>query len=262
MKAVQQPDYSTVTEQPGQRATRLQLDMMATRYGWAAIHAAGKDVLEAACGAGIGLGWLARTARRVEAGDLDHKNLELAREASSGYTNVRVRRFDAMQLPFEESSFDLLVLFEAIYYLPSAASFFREARRVLRPGGLLLVASVNPQWSGFNSSPFSTRYLTAQEFEDALGGAGFETSVFAAFANSEAGLAARLTRVIRRVAVARGWIPVTMRGKSFLKRIFYGRLEEIPRELSPRRWGPEKLVSTRENLASYRTLYVEARKPE
>ena len=262
MKAVQQPDYSTVTEQPGQRATRLQLAMMATRYGWAASHAAGKDVLEAACGAGIGLGWLARTARHVEAGDLDQKNLQLAREATAGYANVRVRRLDAMQLPFEASSFDLLVLFEAIYYLPSAATFFREARRVLRPGRLLLLASVNPQWSGFNPSPFSTRYLTAQEFEDALADAGFETRVLAGFANSEAGLAARLTRVIRRLAVARGWIPGTMRGKAFLKRTFYGRLEEIPRELPPGKWNPEKLVSPRENLASFRTLYVEARKPE
>ena len=74
-KVVRAPDFSSVTELPRQGATRMQMSMLRTRYGWAAQYTAGKDVLEVACGAGLGLGWLAERARRVAAGDVDEKEL-------------------------------------------------------------------------------------------------------------------------------------------------------------------------------------------
>src|SRR5271156_5958760 len=99
-------DFSKVTELPGQRATRIQMAMLRARYGWAASRAKDADVLEVACGAGLGLAWLTGVARSVEAGDLDATNCELA----------RVRRMDALDLPFKDQSFDLVLLFEALYY--------------------------------------------------------------------------------------------------------------------------------------------------
>ena len=70
-RAVMAADFASVTEQPWQGATRMQMSMLRTRYGWAAEYAAGKNILEVACGAGLGLGWLAKGARYVEAGDID-----------------------------------------------------------------------------------------------------------------------------------------------------------------------------------------------
>ena len=62
------PSYVAVTERPGQPASRIQLEMLAARYRWAAEQARGKDVLEAACGAGMGLPVL---AENFNAGVLD-----------------------------------------------------------------------------------------------------------------------------------------------------------------------------------------------
>src|SRR5438309_9258564 len=101
MKAVLRPDFSTVTEQPAQKATREQMAMLATRYGWAARQAEGKDVLEVACGAGLGLGWLAARANSVEAGDLDEANCRVAEASYHGDPKIGVRPMDAMSLPFE-----------------------------------------------------------------------------------------------------------------------------------------------------------------
>ncbi len=75
------PSYLAVTEQPGQLASRIQLEMLEARYAWAAKQAREKDVLEAGCGAGLGLPVLGRVARSVCAGDVDAENLRAARAA-------------------------------------------------------------------------------------------------------------------------------------------------------------------------------------
>ena len=254
------PDFSTVTEQPGQAATRLQLAMLSARYAWAAGYASGKDVGEVACGAGLGLGWLARVARTVEAGDLNDANCSVAQETYGARENIRVRTLDALDLPFPRQSLDLLLLFEAIYYLPDVEGFFEEARRVLRPGGTLLISTVNCEWSGFNPSPFSRRYFSASELGDALAGHGFGVQVQAGFPE-RTGPSARLVDAVRRTGVALRLIPRTMAGKAFLKRLFYGPLEAIPAELEPARGSSGSFVpAPSADLSRYRVLYAEARK--
>jgi SAM-dependent methyltransferase len=262
MKAALRADFSTVTEQPRQPATRLQLAMLSTRYAWAAGHAAGKDVAEIACGAGLGLGWIARMARSVDAGDVDDANCRVALETYAGREKIQIRRMDALDLPYASASLDLLLLFEALYYLPDAAAFLEEARRVLRPGGELLLATVNREWSGFNPSPFHTRYLSAGELAEELARAGFAAHLRAGFAERRGKLDG-VIGMIRRAAVRARMIPPTMAGKAFLKRLFYGSLEPIPRELEPGRpsgLGLLQPVSPGMDLSRYRTLYAEARK--
>lgn len=259
MQPALRPDYSTVTEQPDQGATRLQLAMLATRYAWAADRAAGRNVAEIACGAGLGLGWLARSALSVDAGDLNDHNCRVAQETYAGRDNVRISRIDALDLPFPDASLDLVLLFEAIYYLPDAQQFLSEARRVLRPGGTLLIATVNREWTGFNPSPFCTRYYSASELKEALARAGFAVNLHAGFEERRTVLDS-LVAAIRRAAVGAGLIPQTMAGKEFLKRLFYGSLAKIPRELEPSPAQPLSPVEPEWNLTRYRTLYAEARK--
>ncbi len=254
-------DFSRVTERPGQGASATQLAMMQARYGWAARFAAGKDVLEAGCGAGMGLSVLATRARSVTAGDVDEINLEEARTAFASDPRIQLENFNAEQTPFETGSFDLVLLFEAIYYLPDPGQFFAEARRILRPGGRLLLVTVNPEWRGFNPSPFSHRYFTAREIEAALTSAGFETWIDAAFPERETALD-RVIAMVRGAAVRLRLIPRTMRGKQLLKRLFYGRLSSIPARLPedvPAQ--PEGMVPVAQcqDLPAYRTLYVNAR---
>src|SRR5438132_1334870 len=104
---------------------------MVTRYVWAKGYCDGKDVLEVACGAGPGLRLLARVARSVTAGDYSR---EVLKQTDAAHGRVaRLQRFDAQFLPFAAGSFDVLLLFEALYYVPAPDRFFAEAKRVLRP---------------------------------------------------------------------------------------------------------------------------------
>lgn len=224
-------DFSTVTELPGVGAHRQQRVALHTRYSFARRYAANKDVLEVACGAGLGLGYLARTARRVVGGDIDESNLEIARETYSGRQDITVMKLDAQELPFDDNEFDVVLLYEAIYYLEQPERFFAEARRVLRPGGVVLLVSVNCEWSGFNPSPFSVRYLSASELAQAMRAAGFEPDIKFCFPDKPKGLAGRAISSVRRAAVSMHLIPRTMRGKELLKRVFYGRVDPLEREL-------------------------------
>jgi len=145
---------------------------------------------------------------------------------------ISVVQGDAQALPFADTSYDVVILFEAIYYLPDAARFVAEARRVLRPGGTLLICSANREWAGFNPSPFSVRYYAARELKELLEANGFAVELRAGFpADERRGAAGRLVTALRRVAVALRLVPRSMRGKAWLKRLFYGRLAVLGPEL-------------------------------
>lgn len=222
-------DFSSVTEVIGNRLTAEAISMMFTRYRFGAALARGKDVLEVACGSGQGLGLLAASARRVVGGDF---TASLAEQAGMQYKGrVPVLRLDAHALPFRHGSFDVALLYEAVYYLADVRRFLREARRVLRPGGSLVVCSANPQWSDFNPSPHSVRYYAAREIAALLDEEGFRTRLLAAYPAGNRGVARRMVSWIRRAAVAMNVMPKTMKGKEFLKRLFYGSLVEMPPEL-------------------------------
>ena len=104
--------------------------MLYTRYHLASQFSSGKDVLEVACGAGIGLGYLAKRARKAVGGDYSES---LLRCVQSHYrSRVPLLRLDAHQLPFGDGSFDTVLLFETIYYLAEPGKFLDECSRVLR----------------------------------------------------------------------------------------------------------------------------------
>ena len=255
------PDFSTVTEVPMDGATAEQFQIMYTRYDLAARHASDKDVLEVACGTGVGLGLLARVARRTVAGDIDERNLAVARETYSLSSNVELKQFDAQEMPFSSASFDVVLLFEALYYIPSPDSFFCEARRVLRPGGMLLISTVNSRWSEFNPSPFSITYFDALALSQSLALHGFDVELYGGFPVSNGGLASSVIRGLRKSAVRLHLIPKTMRNKKWLKRLFYGKLKPIPRSLDSGAFTPAPLVSLAPpyDVRQYRFIYAVAK---
>jgi SAM-dependent methyltransferase len=223
-------EYTHVTEAPGNRVSRQAIDMLATRYSFAARFCQGKDVLEVACGPGPGLGLLASVARRLVAGDYTQRLVELAHAHYNG--RVTLLRLDAQDLPFADGSYDVVLLFEALYYLGDPVRFLRETRRVLRSGGRVIIVSVNPGWLDFNPSPFSTKYFNSEELRTLLEREGFEPELRGTFRVNTPSLRDRAVSGIKRVAVRLGLIPQTMRSKEALKRLFFGRLQPFPAEWS------------------------------
>ena len=59
------------------------------------------------------------------------------------YSWLDVKNVDALSTPFDENSFDFLIASNMIHHLPSPVQFLQEARRILKPGGVLLIQDVN-----------------------------------------------------------------------------------------------------------------------
>lgn len=224
-------DYSTITELPGSQITKLQLQRAYSRYRFAADMSEGKDVLEVACGGGQGLGLLATKARHVVGGDCDAVNLMHARETYAGDARVEVVELDAHNLQFADDSFDVILLYEALYYLKSPETFLNECRRVLRSNGIVVICTANKDWPDFNPSPFSHRYYSVPEMNILLARHGFAASFYGAFPDITDTTAAKVRSAIKRIAVCCHLMPKTMKGKVLLKKLFMGNMVTLPRIL-------------------------------
>ncbi|QYK47136.1 MAG: bifunctional demethylmenaquinone methyltransferase/2-methoxy-6-polyprenyl-1,4-benzoquinol methylase UbiE [Phycisphaeraceae bacterium] len=105
---------------------------------------AGDHVLDMACGTGDLTALFARTAAsRVVGGDFTPEMLDIARTKQvgigSGAAKVTYVEADAMSLPFADASFDVLSIAFGIRNVASPGVALAEFRRVLRPGGRLIV---------------------------------------------------------------------------------------------------------------------------
>lgn len=97
-----------------------------------------QHVLELAAGTGIvslRLRHRLPTACNLTVTDLNEPMLKLAEKKLSGADNTRFQASDAMELPFADHSFDLIACQFGVMFFPDKAAAFREAARVLKPGG-------------------------------------------------------------------------------------------------------------------------------
>ena len=230
-------EFLDVTEIEGQRVAKEQLERICHRYHWAASQCRGLDVLEVACGAGLGLATLKRVTGRLVAGDYSPEILEHAKKI---VCDVPLYTFKAEAIPLEANSFDRILLFEALYYV-DASAFFSEARRLLRKGGAILIATANKDLYDFTPSPFTTRYLGAMELSRELSAAGFEVELFGYVDTADVGLRQRLLRPAKALASRLGLIPRTLRGREWLKRFFFGSMIAMPATLEGIAFADEPL---------------------
>ena len=217
-------DYTTVSETWGLPASPEQLAMQYFRYRMAAQVGQNGTVLEVGCGGGMGLPYLQAHARMVVGGDY---TMALLQEGRRHLPDAHLVRMDAERLPFRDRSFDAVLMLEMVYYLADQEAAFAEARRVLKPGGKLMVCLPNRDRPDFNPSPFSTQYPNLREIAALLAKAGFEARVYGGFVVEAASSRDRILGPIRHVAVRYRLIPSSMRAKSMIKRMLYGKLPAL-----------------------------------
>ena len=109
-------------------------------------------VLEVAAGTGILTRVLARllpAEASITATDLNPAMLDRAK-SHRGLDRVQWQVADALALPFDDRQFDCVVCQFGVMFFPDKRAAFREARRVLRPGGQFLFSV----WGDRKDSPF------------------------------------------------------------------------------------------------------------
>jgi SAM-dependent methyltransferase len=129
-----------------------------------------KDVLDVASGEGYGTALIAQVARSAV-------GVEIASDAVAHATNSYIGenlcfiQGDARVLPLGDASCDVVVSFETIEHFAEQQRFLKEARRVLRPNGMLVVST--PDRDNYSppdtpANPYHVKELSGAEFEALL----------------------------------------------------------------------------------------------
>ena len=140
------------------------------RYLLACELAAGKIVLDIASGEGYGSRMLAGVAAQVTGVDI---SLEAVTHAAAKYPHpvLTFVQGSVTAIPLADASVDLVTSFETIEHLTDHEAMLGEIRRVLRPGGLLLISS--PDKYEYSDLPgyaneYHVKELYRHEFETLL----------------------------------------------------------------------------------------------
>ena len=119
---------------------------------------AGERILEIGPGTGY---YTLDLAQWIGDGKLDLLDIQpemlehtMRKVRSRGLTNVSSSQADATNLPYEDSSFDAVLLVTVFGEIPDGDTALREVRRVLKPGGRLIIGEIavgDPHFSRLSS---------------------------------------------------------------------------------------------------------------
>jgi spore maturation protein CgeB/SAM-dependent methyltransferase len=116
------------------------------RIHWMCAQVTGQRVLDIGCSQGIAALLLGQEGHRVVAVDIDPVAIEFAQRELEKYPdfvkkNVEFQVVVPHQLPFEDASFDTVLLGEVIEHLNRPELMLTEIRRLLRPSGTLVMTT-------------------------------------------------------------------------------------------------------------------------
>jgi len=139
------------------------------RYVFARRFVKDKDiVLDAGCGAGYGLSYLADTATSVVGLDISSSAISYAKSKYIKKKGLNFVYGDMVNLPFVKGSFDIVVSFETIEHLKNTEEFLFECRSVLRTGGLFICSTPNKRvtspYTKKPTNPFHVKEFTHKQF--------------------------------------------------------------------------------------------------
>ena len=106
------------------------------------------EILDIGGGAGYYSFWLQEKGHNVSLVDLSPHNIELVRKHAqvTGVNLKKVETGDAVNLPFSDDQFDMVLLLGPLYHLTDRderKKALTEAKRVLKPKGILLAAVIS-----------------------------------------------------------------------------------------------------------------------
>jgi len=125
---------------------------------------------------------------------------------------------------------------------------------------MLLICTVNKDWTDFNPSPYSKKYFSAPELYSLVNQKFSQVQLFGAFPAFNKGIKNKFLSSVKRTAVNFNLIPKTMKAKEIFKRVFFGKLLTLPSEIEDGEieYSPPVEISSDQPNYQYIVLFSEA----
>jgi 2-polyprenyl-6-hydroxyphenyl methylase/3-demethylubiquinone-9 3-methyltransferase len=121
---------------------------------------AGLRILDIGCGGGILSEPLARLGARVTGVDPSAENVEIARRhAEAAEVALDYRRTTAEALADAGERFDVVLAMEVVEHVADLDLFIRRAAEMVKPGGLMIAATINRTLKSFGLAIVAAEYL-------------------------------------------------------------------------------------------------------
>lgn len=158
-----------------------------TDWGLSQVSIKPRDtILDVGCGGGRTISKLADRANQGKVYGLDHSKVSvaMARKLNAGWIDkgrVEICEGTVAELPFNSQTFDLVTAVETHFWWPDLAVGVREVRRVLKPGGTVLIVAEVYKGAAtrvaklveLHAPRTGIRLLTVAEHRDLLVNAGY-----------------------------------------------------------------------------------------
>ena len=106
-------------------------------------------VLELGCGTGLYTETMAKNSDSILATDLSDEMIEMAKKKRGNLKNVKFQKANALNLEYENESFDTVFMANLIHVIGNAEKLIRESNKVLKKGGSIIITSFAIEEMGF-----------------------------------------------------------------------------------------------------------------
>jgi SAM-dependent methyltransferase/DNA-binding transcriptional ArsR family regulator len=136
------------------------------------------DVLDVGSGDGAVASSIAPHCRSITCIDKSPRMIEAARERLAKLPNARAELADVQELPFRTASFDAILVFHTLTYAEDPRRAIDECARVLRPGGRVVLLSLDQHEHRDVTAPYGERHpgFSPRAVRGLLARAGLEVS--------------------------------------------------------------------------------------
>ena len=128
-----------------------------------------KQIIDIGCGGGIYTKELALMgAESVVGVDFSKEILQAAKENCNNFPNISFIHGDAHNIPFPNETFDIVISRAVIHHLQDVPTFLREASRILKKDGILIVQDRTIEDCTIPGSPEHIRGYFSLPFQNSL----------------------------------------------------------------------------------------------